>query len=119
MRKRLSIIFSLLYLLVMLGPALPYLAFRANQAFITRTYCANLDRPELNCKGHCYFMSKLRQAQPNEEQKAPPVIQYVQEYIAPTHIQIPITPVVRLPHTGAPLPLLPNRQGVPDTPPPQ
>lgn len=46
------------------------MSFKLNQEYIAKNLCENRYRPQLNCKGNCVLMKKLRQ-QEKEEQNSP------------------------------------------------
>ena len=46
-----------------------YAEFKSNQAYIAENLCENRDRPELNCKGKCYLMKKLKDAEDKEKKQ--------------------------------------------------
>lgn len=46
------------------------LSFKLNQDYIAKNICENRYRPQLNCKGNCVLMKKLKQ-QEKEEQNSP------------------------------------------------
>lgn len=56
-----------------------YAGFTMNQQYIAAELCVNRDKPELNCKGKCYLMRKLKQAEQKEKahenEKLNPVLQ--------------------------------------------
>jgi hypothetical protein len=56
-----------------------YAGFTINRKYIAEVLCVNRDRPELNCKGKCYLMRKLKQAEQKEKahenEKLNPVLQ--------------------------------------------
>ncbi len=49
-----------LFLTTVLGPIYTICTFYANQIEIEDLFCENKDKPELNCKGHCYLQKQLK-----------------------------------------------------------
>ncbi len=43
-----------------------YAGFELNQKYIAAKLCENRDKPWLNCKGRCYLMKKVKQAEEKE-----------------------------------------------------
>ncbi|MFD1255472.1 hypothetical protein ACFQ3S_01580 [Mucilaginibacter terrae] len=43
-----------------------YAGFEVNQKYIAAKLCENRDKPWLNCKGRCYLMKKVKQAEEKE-----------------------------------------------------
>lgn len=80
-----------LYSLVLLGPILPYVAFKVNQKYIAQKLCMNRSRPELHCDGQCVLAKQLRQAE-QPQPGDPPVIQYVPVYLPPPQGRTEIAP---------------------------
>lgn len=46
------------------------MAFNLNRDYIAKTLCENRYRPQLNCKGNCVLMKKMREKE-KQEQNAP------------------------------------------------
>ena len=46
-----------------------FAGFEINRDYIAKELCVNKDRAELQCKGKCYLMKKLKQAQEKEQQQ--------------------------------------------------
>lgn len=46
-----------------------YAGFALNKQYIASTLCENKDKPQLNCKGKCYLMKKVKQAEEKEKQE--------------------------------------------------
>lgn len=46
------------------------MAFNLNRDYIAKTFCENRYRPQLNCKGNCVLMKKMREKE-KQEQNAP------------------------------------------------
>ena len=44
-----------------------YVGFEVNKKFIALSLCENRNKPQLNCKGQCYFAKKIKQAQETEK----------------------------------------------------
>lgn len=47
-----------------------YAGFELNKKYIASTLCENLDKPWMNCNGHCYFMKKVKAAQDAEKNES-------------------------------------------------
>ena len=43
--------------------SLPFLDYFVNYDYISKVLCINKDKPALNCKGKCYLMRQLKEAQ--------------------------------------------------------
>lgn len=52
-----------------MGQWLNIAAFKLNQSWISKNTCVNRYRPQLNCKGNCVFMKKLKQQEKEEQQQ--------------------------------------------------
>ena len=39
-----------------------YVGFEVNKKFIALSLCENRNKPQLNCKGQCYFAKKIKEA---------------------------------------------------------
>lgn len=46
-----------------------YAQFKANQEEIAAKLCENRNRPELNCRGKCILMKKLKEAEQKEKKQ--------------------------------------------------
>jgi hypothetical protein len=46
-----------------------YIGFEFNKQLIATEFCVNKDKPEMHCKGKCYLMKKLKQAQDKEQKQ--------------------------------------------------
>ncbi len=46
-----------------------YADFKINQDYIAAKLCENRDKPELNCKGKCILMKKLKAAEEKEKKQ--------------------------------------------------
>ncbi|MEO8949137.1 MAG: hypothetical protein ABI308_12060 [Mucilaginibacter sp.] len=40
-----------------------YAGFKLNQSYIASKLCENRNKPWLHCNGHCYLMTKIKQAE--------------------------------------------------------
>lgn len=40
--------------------------YQLRQGFITKTFCINKERPQLNCNGKCYLAQRLKAAEERE-----------------------------------------------------
>ncbi len=54
-------------------PTVKILSFYQNQAEIIAKHCVNKDKPELNCKGHCYLKTQLKSNDSPEDTAMPEV----------------------------------------------
>jgi len=63
------------------------LVFHWQQDYITANHCINIDKPELNCNGQCFFSEKLAQAlgleQEKPAQQAPTLRADFNKFVAP------------------------------------
>ncbi|UKN02828.1 hypothetical protein K6119_04770 [Paracrocinitomix mangrovi] len=66
-----SVLFIALIMSAMLWRTVTILHFYANQDSIEQNHCENIDKPELNCHGHCYLEKKLT----NKVQSDSPITQ--------------------------------------------
>lgn len=57
--------------------------YQLRKGFITKTFCINKDRPQLNCNGKCYLAQRLKAAE-EQETKAQHTI--FEKYEIPTMI---------------------------------
>jgi hypothetical protein len=49
------------------------MAFNLNREYIAKNLCENRYRPQLNCKGNCVLMKKMKQEEKQEQDKQGPV----------------------------------------------
>jgi hypothetical protein len=87
-RRWISLVVMVAYAWVLLGPIVPYLAFRLRQQQLTERYCVNQDRPALHCNGSCVLKKKLQGrthslAAAADQPQSPPLISYVPVYLEP------------------------------------
>lgn len=65
---------SILLLLALIGSNFSsyfvFAGFQINNQYIADNLCENRMRPQLNCKGKCYLMKKLKQAEESEKKQA-------------------------------------------------
>lgn len=47
-----------------------YVSYELNRDYISSNLCVNSDKPWLNCKGQCYLMKKIREAEKDENNRA-------------------------------------------------
>lgn len=50
----------------MLRPIAPFVEYVINYDYISKVLCINKDKTEMNCKGKCYVMKKLKQQQEDD-----------------------------------------------------
>lgn len=62
-------IYALAFIMVLQSFMMPimYLDFKLRQDYIAKVLCINRSQPELQCKGQCFLMKKIKQAQQEEE----------------------------------------------------
>ena len=70
------------------------MAFSLNREFIADNLCENRSRPQLNCKGNCVLMKKMKQ-DAEQEKKAPAAlkIEFNSNFISLGTIEISAPPV--------------------------
>lgn len=73
MRRFYAIAFTVLYMLAMYRPVAPVFDYLMNRDYIAEVFCINKDKPELSCNGQCYLMKSLKEKQPQDNSKAPPI----------------------------------------------
>lgn len=71
MKKVIAIILLCTFFLQVFYVAGLTIWFYANRAYISQKLCINKNRPELGCKGRCYFKRKLREAEEKQNQQTP------------------------------------------------
>jgi hypothetical protein len=47
-----------------------YAGFVINKNYIAASLCENRNKPQLHCKGNCFLMKKIKQAQQSEKSQA-------------------------------------------------
>ena len=62
--KFLALTLLALYLLALVQPTTPIMAFYANEDYFAAN-CENISRPELNCNGKCHLKKMMKQAPPD------------------------------------------------------
>lgn len=67
--KPISILLLFSLLTSNFGNLFIFTGFELNREFIAAELCINKNKPELNCKGKCYLMKKLKQAQEKEDKQ--------------------------------------------------
>lgn len=69
-------------------------AFRLNREYIANNLCENRTRPQLNCKGNCVLMKKMKQ-DAEQEKKSPAAlkIEINTNYFYSVAIEISVPPV--------------------------
>lgn len=68
-----------LYLVAMIGPALPILEYWLNYDYIANELCENKDNPLLGCNGKCYLekqVDKQLNIDHEHEQQLPPKVDF-------------------------------------------
>lgn len=67
-------IVSILLLLALIGSNFSrhfvFAGFQINNQYISDNLCENRMQPQLHCKGKCYLMKKLKQAEESEKKQA-------------------------------------------------
>lgn len=56
-------LFVLLYMLAMLKPIAPFVAYAINQDYIVKFLCINKDKPEMQCNGKCHLYKEVEKQQ--------------------------------------------------------
>lgn len=67
LRKTISICILLALISTIFSRYWVYLGFEINEKYITENLCENRARPQMHCKGKCFLMKKLKQAEENEK----------------------------------------------------
>lgn len=69
--KKLTAIFLIFALLsVGFSRCFIYAGFKINKNYIVASLCENRNKPQLHCKGNCFLMKKMKQAQQSEKSEA-------------------------------------------------
>jgi hypothetical protein len=71
LKKLLSILLLLIFLLPGMAKLWIAVDFKINQAFIAENYCINKDDPVLMCSGKCYLSQQLQEAEEPYQQDLP------------------------------------------------
>ncbi|WP_129715767.1 hypothetical protein [Pedobacter sp. SYP-B3415] len=69
-RKSVAILLLFAVLTAQFSMSFVFAGFELNRDYIAKTLCVNRDKPELNCKGKCFLMDKVRKAQQKEDQQS-------------------------------------------------
>lgn len=64
-----GIIFTLVYLAVIVRPLVPVIIYYANYEYISTELCENKDKPEMECNGRCYLKALQKRIAPIEQEK--------------------------------------------------
>lgn len=88
------LILSLLLMTQTFSTWLVVVAFRLNREYIANNLCENRTRPQLNCKGNCVLMKKMKQ-DAEQEKKSPAAlkIEINTNYFYSVAIEISVPPV--------------------------
>ena len=54
-------------IVICIKPIFPFMEYAFNYDYISKVLCINKDKPELNCNGKCYLMSKLAEESKSKE----------------------------------------------------
>ncbi|WP_405266718.1 hypothetical protein [Cellulophaga sp. Ld12] len=61
-------------ILICLKPTFPLMEYVFNYDYISEVLCINKEKPELNCNGKCYLMTKLaEESKANDANKKTPI----------------------------------------------
>lgn len=73
MKRFITHIFIVLYLIAMFRPVLPLFEYLVNQDYIAEFLCINKDKPELSCNGKCYLAKQLQKASEEKRNNLPAI----------------------------------------------
>jgi hypothetical protein len=80
-------------------------AYRLHPEFITKYFCVNQDRPQLNCKGKCFVKKEVKKSQESSQRNAGPE-DVVHLFFAPA---LMVTLCLAVSTATAPVPSYPQR----------
>jgi len=64
-----AIFFLGLYLLALVHPAIPFIEYQVNKAYIVANLCENKDKPQVMCNGACHLKKQIqKQTDPEKQQ---------------------------------------------------
>ena len=69
-KRFIRIVVLLLFIQPQISNSVVWLNYIFQQDYITKTFCVNTDKPELNCNGKCHLTKQLSN-QENQESEAP------------------------------------------------
>ena len=70
MKRPLSILLLIVFLLPQFAKVGIFISFKANQDFIAKVLCINKDKPELQCNGKCHLAKELNKTE-SKDQNSP------------------------------------------------
>lgn len=74
MPKWAAYLYLVLFLTLMVRPAVPYWSYSLHQDYIAKVLCVNREAPEMKCNGACHLRKMVKAAEPQEDAPAPVVM---------------------------------------------